>query len=315
MERWSELSQVPADFGPTVVVIGTFDGVHRGHQELLGTLVDRARATGRKAVAMTFWPHPLQVHLPSGGPQLITGLQTRLDELEKCGLDAVLTVDYTLEFARQTPREFIKNYVVDGLGAREMIVGKGIRFGWQNVGNLETLLALGEELGFEVSVQDWVTKTTGRRWSSSWARELLERGQVDEVTDILGRAHTVSGTVVHGFKRGRDLGFPTANLGPDLQGFIPGDGVYAGWLIRANGDRLPAAISIGTNPTFENVSRSVEAYALDRTDLDLYDEHVSFEFAKRLRGNVKFDGVDALIAQMGADVAKARVELGVAPPN
>jgi len=315
VERWNELSEVPADFGPTVVVIGTFDGVHRGHQMLLNTLTDRARATGRKAVAMTFWPHPLQVHLPSGGPQLITGLQARLDELEKCGLDAVLIVNYTLEFARQTPREFITDYVLEGLHAAEVVVGKGIRFGWQNVGNLETLRELSRELNFEVTVQEWVTETTGRRWSSSWARELLQRGEVAEAGEILGRSHTVTGTVVHGFKRGRDLGFPTANLGSDLEGFIPGDGVYAGWLIRAEGQRLPAAISIGTNPTFENVARSVEAYVLDRTDLDLYDERVSFEFTRRLRGNVKFEGVTALVEQMERDIAKARVELGVTDQN
>lgn len=315
MERWSELDQVPDDFGETIVVIGNFDGVHRGHQVLLATLIDRARATGRKAVAMTFWPHPQHVHLPDGNLQLITGISSRLDRLEKLGLDAVLTVNYDLDFARQSPREFIQNYVVSGLGAREVVAGSGIRFGWQNIGNLQTLKELGSELGFQVTVQDLMTQDTGRRWSSSWARELLERGEVAEVADILGRAHTVSAIVVHGFKRGRKLGFPTANLGPEVDGHIPGDGVYAGWLIRANGDRLPAAISVGTNPTFANVVRSVEAHVLDRDDLDLYDEYVHFEFTRRLRGNTKFDGIDALIAQMTADVDAARVVLGVSDPN
>lgn len=311
MERFSELDEVPDDFGETVVVIGNFDGVHRGHQMLLDTLIERARATGRKAVAVTFWPHPLHVHLPDSGPQLITGLSSRLNQLEHWGLDAVLTVNYTLEFARQSPREFVQNYLLDGLGAKEVVAGEGIRFGWQNVGNLEVMQQLGDELGFDVTVQQLITQDSGRRWSSSWARELLQRGEVDEAGRILGRAHTVSGIVVHGFKRGRELGFPTANLGEDTDGFIPGDGVYAGWLIRADGQRLPAAISVGTNPTFENVARSVEAYVLDRTDLDLYDEYVTFEFTKRLRGNTKFDGIDALIKQMTADVDAARVELGV----
>lgn len=311
MERWSELEQVPDDFGETVVVIGNFDGVHRGHQMLLNTLIDRARATGRKAVAVTFWPHPLQVHLPDAGPQLISGLSSRLNQLEEWGLDAVLTINYTLAFARQSPREFVENYLLRGLNAKEVIAGQGIRFGWQNVGNLQTMQDLGRELGFDVTVQELVTQETGRRWSSSWARELLQRGEVHDVANILGRAHTVSGIVVHGFKRGRELGFPTANLGEEIDGLIPGDGVYAGWLIRADGQRLPAAISVGTNPTFENVSRSVEAYVLDRDDLDLYDEHVTFEFTKRLRGNTKFDGVEALIKQMTADVDQARVELGV----
>lgn len=311
MERFSELDEVPDDFGETVVVIGNFDGVHRGHQMLLDTLIERARATGRKAVAVTFWPHPLHVHLPDSGPQLITGLSSRLNQLEHWGLDAVLIVNYTLEFARQSPREFVQNYLLDGLGAKEVVAGEGIRFGWQNVGNLEVMQQLGDELGFDVTVQQLITQDSGRRWSSSWARELLQRGEVDEAGRVLGRAHTVSGIVVHGFKRGRELGFPTANLGEDTDGFIPGDGVYAGWLIRADGQRLPAAISVGTNPTFENVARSVEAYVLDRTDLDLYDEYVTFEFTKRLRGNTKFDGIDALIKQMTADVEAARVELGV----
>lgn len=312
MERWSELSEVPDDFGETVVVIGNFDGVHRGHQMLLDTLIQRARETGRKAVAVTFWPHPLHVHLPNAGPQLITGLQPRLKQLETWGLDAVLTVNYTLEFARQSPKEFVETYLLQGLNAKEVVAGQGIRFGWQNVGDLATMQQLGQDLGFEVTVQDLITEPTGRRWSSSWARELLQRGEVDEVAAILGRSHTVSGIVVHGFKRGRELGFPTANLGDDTDGFIPGDGVYAGWLIRADGQRLPAAISVGTNPTFENIERSVEAYVLDRDDLDLYDENVVFEFTKRLRGNTKFDGIDALIEQMTADVEQARVALGVA---
>lgn len=315
MERWSELAQVPKDFGETAVVIGNFDGVHRGHRVLLSTLIDRARAARLKAVAMTFWPHPQHVHLPDGNLQLLTGISTRLDELEKTGLDGVLTVNYDLDFARQSPREFVQNYLVQGLRAREVVAGADIRFGWQNIGNLETLQELGAELGFTVTVQDLQTQESGRRWSSSRARELLKLGEVDEVREVLGRAHTVCGIVVHGFKRGRQLGFPTANLGPDLEGHIPGDGVYAGWLIRANGDRLPAAISVGTNPTFANVTRSVEAHVLDRDDLDLYDEHVCFEFTRRLRGNTKFDGVEALIAQMTADVVAARAVLGVSAPN
>lgn len=312
MERWSELDQVPKDFGETVVVIGNFDGVHRGHEMLLDTLMERARATNRKAVAVTFWPHPLHVHLPGAGPQLITGLDQRLDQLQAWGLDAILIVDYTLEFARQSPQEFVENYLLEGLNAKEVVAGQGIRFGWQNVGNLETMQELGEELGFKVTVQKLITEPTGRRWSSSWARELLSRGEVANVSEILGRSHTVSGTVVEGFKRGRELGFPTANLGADIDGFVPGDGVYAGWLIRADGQRLPAAISVGTNPTFENATRSVEAHVLDRDDLELYGELVTFEFVRRLRGNIKFDNADDLIAQMKTDVDQTRSKLGLA---
>src|SRR5690625_3585509 len=171
---------------------------------------------------------------------------------------------------------------------------------------------LGQDLGFEVTVQDLITEPTGRRWSSSWARELLQRGEADEVAAISGRSHTGSGIVVRGFKRGRELGFPTANLGDDTDGFSRGAGVWAGWLIRCAGPPLAAASAVGPNPRFENIERSVEAYVLDRDDLDLCAEYVVFECTKRLRGNTKFDRIDALIKQMTADVEQARVALGVA---
>ena len=243
---------------------------------------------------MTFSPHPQQVHRPDTAPPLLTGDADRLELLEQTGLDAVLLLEYTLEFARQTPEEFVQRYLVDVLHARTVVVGRDVRFGWNNSGDLSTMVELGREHGFDVEVIDDVTPAASadpgsaedraadplrRRWSSTWVRELLDAGDVVQAARVLGRPHRVRGTVVHGDARGRELGFPTANLGPDATGMVPADGVYAGWL-RARRRRqrrttarrvLPAAISIGTNPTFDGVERRVEAYVLDRTDLDLYE--------------------------------------------
>ncbi len=328
MQRWTDLAQVPADFGPSVVTIGNFDGVHRGHAGVLTRMVAGARAAGARSVAVTFTPHPQQVHRPETAPPLLTGDTDRLELLEATGLDAVLLLTYTLEFAQQTAEEFVRRYLVDGLRARTVVVGRDVRFGRGNVGDLATMVGLGERYGFGVEVIEDVApdRATGsapgsasdhaqRRWSSTWVRELLESGEVDRAGEVLGRPHRMRGTVVHGDARGRDLGFPTANLSPDAAGMVPADGVYAGWLRRpalAPGSAdavLPAAISVGTNPTFAGAQRRVEAYVLDRTDLDLYGEEVVLDFVARLRPTLRFDSVDALVARMHRDVADVRVAL------
>ncbi|AEE45672.1 bifunctional riboflavin kinase/FAD synthetase [Cellulomonas fimi] len=336
VQRWNDLADVPSGFGPSVVTIGNFDGVHRGHASVLTRMCADARAAGARAVAVTFTPHPLQVHRPDEAPELLTGDEDRLELLEQTGLDAVLLLPYTLEFARQTPQEFVERYLVDGLRARTVVVGRDVRFGWQNSGDLSTMVALGERYGFEVEVIDDVTPAAAadpgsaedraadplrRRWSSTWARELLAAGDVVQAARVLGRPHRVRGTVVHGDARGRELGYPTANLGGDLAGMVPADGVYAGWLRRTRhadgspvdpheGDVvLPAAVSIGTNPTFDGVERRVEAYVLDRDDLDLYDQQVVVELVERLRPTLRFDSVEALLERMGEDVERVRVVL------
>lgn len=333
VQRWNDLADVPSGFGPSVVTIGNFDGVHRGHVSVLTRMCADARAVGARAVAVTFTPHPLQVHRPDSAPELITGDEDRLELLAETGLDAVLLLPYTLEFARQTPQEFVERYLVDGLRTRTVVVGRDVRFGWQNAGDLSTMVALGERYGFDVEVIEDVTPAPAadpgsaedqaadplrRRWSSTWARELLEAGDVVQAARVLGRPHRVRGTVVHGDARGRELGYPTANLGGELTGMVPADGVYAGWLRRvrhADGtavtsqdpDRvLPAAVSIGTNPTFDGQERRVEAYVLDRDDLDLYDEQVVVELVERLRPTLRFDSVDALLERMGEDVERVR---------
>jgi len=341
VQVWTELAQVPVDFGPSVVTLGNFDGVHRGHAQVLRRMADDARTAGLCSAAVTFTPHPAQVHRPAIAPPLLTGDADRMALMAATGLDAVLLVTYTLEFARQSPEEFVHRYLVDGLHARTVVVGRDVRFGAGNSGDLATMVELGGRLGFDVEVVEDVRAAdqaqvadgphTGddpaprpallRRWSSTWAREALAAGDLRMAAQVLGRAHRVRGTVVHGDARGRGLGYPTANLGPDLTGMVPADGVYAGWLRRlrhADGtavapgesdDVLPAAVSVGTNPTFDGAGRRVEAYVLDRTDLELYDEEVAVELVERVRGMERFDSVEALTAQMADDVERVRALL------
>ncbi|WP_265523268.1 bifunctional riboflavin kinase/FAD synthetase [Oerskovia flava] len=331
MHLWTDLDQVPPSFGPSVVTIGNFDGVHRGHAEVLGRIVRLAADQGARPVAVTFHPHPAAVHRPDSAPELITGIADRVELLAATGLDAILLLEYTLDLARQTPEEFVERYLVRGLRARWVVVGHDVRFGRDNTGTLETMVSLGERYGFEVLAIDDIgedaAQAAGRdaahhaRWSSTGVRALLAEGDVRAAAEVLGRDHRVRGTVVHGDARGRELGFPTANLGA-VSGMIPADGVYAGRLVRpqlAAADpqhpdvRLPAAVSIGTNPTFDGAERRVEAYVLDRTDLDLYDEEVVVELVERLRPTVRFEGMEPLIVQMHDDVARARQILAAGP--
>jgi len=343
MLRWTDLSQIPQGYGPSVVTMGNFDGVHKGHQAVLATVVARARryvadgsggaggsagaagsagtagsageerSAGALAVAVTFQPHPVAVLHPERAPQIITANELRLDLLAATGLDAVLVMEFTRELALWTPERFVADVFVKALGASVVVVGEDTRFGVRNSGNVETLRQLGVKYGFEVLTLKDIGE--GGRWSSSRVRSLVTAGDVSGAAGILGRPHQVSGEVVHGDHRGRELGYPTANLSQASAGLIPADGVYAGRLIRPSLPErdperaLPAAISIGTNPTFEGTQRRVEAYVLDRTDLDLYGENVILEFVERLRPTEKFDSIDALIRQMADDVERARTVL------
>jgi riboflavin kinase / FMN adenylyltransferase len=366
VHRWTDLAQVPTGFGPSVVTLGNFDGVHRGHRSVLARMVADARSAGARAVVVTFDPHPAQVHRPDEAPPLLTGIEDRLELLAETGLDAVLVLRYTLDFARQSPEEFVSRCLVQCLSARTVVVGRDVRFGWGNAGDLSTMVELGERYGFTVEViedqaadpalgearaadadadADEVTRAEAehlrhvaeplhRRWSSTWVRELLAAGRVAEAADVLGRPHRMRGVVVHGDARGRELGYPTANLAPTSAGMVPADGVYAGWLrvtrgldapapagvpgrAAGAGDRLPAAISVGTNPTFDGAERRVEAYVLDRTDLDLYDREVVLEFVSRVRPTLRFESVAELVATMDLDVERVRAALagsGAAAP-
>lgn len=312
MQYFNGLSEIPAGFGPSVVTLGNFDGVHRGHREILLNLVALARDRGARAVAITFDPHPAQVHRPESAPGQIMSLADRVATMAQTGLDAVLVLHYTVEFAQQSPEEFVRAIFVDALDAVAVVIGRDVRFGKGNTGDLTSMQQLGERFGFQVEVIEEFG--TDRRCSSTWVREALERGDVRTAAEVLGRAHQMHGTVVHGAARGRELGFPTANLAPEATGYIPADGVYAGWLIDASGASWPAAISVGSNPTFGGVSRQVEAHVIDRPeesveDFNLYGQSVSVEFVERLRGMVAYTGAEALITQMCKDVVQAHAVL------
>lgn len=339
MQVWYGPEQVPttltgADGTGSVVTIGVFDGVHRGHQAILERVVERAHALGAEAgsgaprplaVALTFDPHPARVHRPEAGVELVASLADRLERLAAVGLDGVLVIHYTLEFAEQSAEEFVRTWVEGVLGARAVVVGDDVRFGRGNEGDASTLLAIGAEDGVDVEIVSDVLSPEGRRWSSTWVRELLEAGDVAGASRVLGHPHRLRGTVVHGLRRGRQLGFPTANLDAASVGVVPPDGVYAGWLVREPGsgeesrpgeERLPAAISIGTNPTFDDVpERTVEAYVLGRSDLDLYGQVVGIELVERLRPMLAFDALEPLLTQMDQDVRDAARCLGVPEPD
>ncbi|MGB4777000.1 bifunctional riboflavin kinase/FAD synthetase [Microbacterium sp.] len=309
-------SEVPEGFGPSVVAIGKFDGVHSGHR----AVIDRARVAaaeaGAQVVAVTFDRNPLSLLRPELCPEPLSSIDQKLGLLAEVGLDATLVLRFDAELAALEPRAFVEHVLVR-LGVVTVMVGDDFRFGRGGVGDPVLLARLGREYGFAVEVVGDV-QGGGRRVSSSWVRDLLAVGDVEDAARLLGRPHAVSGEVVHGLKRGRELGFPTANLGEDAEGFIPADGVYAGWLVVAGGPgdaagvttRYPAAISVGTNPTFGDVARrQVEAYVLDESGLDLYGHRVQLRFTHRIRGMVAFEGIDALVAQMTDDVARVRAAL------
>ncbi|WP_233121523.1 bifunctional riboflavin kinase/FAD synthetase [Tersicoccus sp. Bi-70] len=327
MQYFPDVAEVPAGFGPSVVTIGNFDGVHRGHQQVIAELVRQARQRSVPAVVVTFDPHPATVHRPESAPTLIMGLDDRLEALAELGVDAVLVMHYTAELARSTAEDFITDVFLDALGAGAVVVGHDVRWGRDNAGDRQEMERLGAAHGFAVTVIEEYQFGAGdpddpgqeRRGSSTWIREALDAGDVRTAATVLGRPHRMRGLVVHGAARGRALGFPTANLAPDAVGYIPADGVYAGWLIDERGDRWPAAISVGSNPTFEGVSRQVEAHVIDRPAgedvnvFDLYGQRVAVEFIELLRGMVAYTGVEALIEQMRLDIETTRTVLQGAP--
>ncbi len=307
MRIWRSLSEVPADLGRTVLIIGNFDGVHLGHR----AVVRRARAVadrdGLRVVAATFDPHPMAVLRPEHAPLTLTDVEHRAVLLGEAGVDDVFVIPFSREIAAWTPQEFIDRVVVEGLHAAHVIVGGNFRFGARASGDVAFLTEAGRRQDFEV---EGLELDGGPQvWSSTYVRTCLAAGDVEGAAEALGRPYAVTGNVVRGDQRGRELGYPTANV-PTQGRAVPADGVYAGWLRRLDepgSDPLPAAISVGTNPTFEGErDRRVEAYVLDRTDLDLYERPVEVSFVARIRGMVRFEGVEALIATMAQDVERTR---------
>jgi riboflavin kinase/FMN adenylyltransferase len=299
------------------VTIGNFDGVHRGHQAVLERTVGLAGELGAASVAMTFDPHPKAVHAPEHTPELITGLADRLDRMAATGLDGILVQEYTLEFALQTPQQFARDYLVDGLSAGAIVLGQDTRFGRGNAGDLDTMRALGTALGFAVEVVDDAAGAAdgSRRWSSTWVRELLEAGDLRGAAEILGRPHRLRGTIVHGDEIGRQIGFPTANL--DVEGgFIPRHGVYAGWLTIVDargggagpvvGEALPSAVSLGINYTVGGQELRVEAHVIDGQGLDLYGAVAVLDLIEWRRPMLDFGSIDALTEALAADVVWCR---------
>ena len=284
----------------SVVVIGVFDGVHKGHQEVLNRA--KAIAGDEKIIALTFDPHPVSVFAPERAPTLLTILTDRIELLKIHNADQVAVMRFTPEFAAMVPEDFVNKVLVQQLAATTVVVGKNFTYGHKAAGNIETLKAHTE---FETVVLD-LAPEDGEVVSSTRIRKLIIEGDVEKARELLTRPHRLDGIVVHGEKRGREIGYPTANLGDLEHQTIPADGIYAGWL-SVGIDRWPAAISIGTNPTFEGArGRQVEAYALDQVGLDLYTKAATIEFGWRLRDTLKFDGLEPLLIQMAKDCAKAR---------
>jgi riboflavin kinase/FMN adenylyltransferase len=310
MQRWQGPAEVPDHWGSSVVTIGNFDGVHRGHQRVVSRAGAVAAALGLPLVVVTFDPHPDEVVRPGSHPPFLCTARRQSVLLAGLGVDAVCVIEFTLEFSRLGPDEFVRIVLVDRLHAARVVVGEDFRFGHKAAGDVALLAELGEKYDFSVEGVPLLADD-GVRISSSEIRAKLTAGDVAGAALDLGRPHRVEGIVVRGHRRGRALGFPTANLETLPHTAIPADGVYAGWLVAvdddgSDGERWPAAISVGTNPTFDGRERSVEAYALDRDDLDLYGAHMGADFTERLRDTVKFASVEELVAQMHSDVDAAR---------
>ncbi|MFF0727285.1 bifunctional riboflavin kinase/FAD synthetase [Streptomyces sp. NPDC004134] len=308
MQRWRGLEDIPEGWGRSVVTIGSFDGVHRGHQLIIGRTVERAGELGVQSVVVTFDPHPMEVVRPGSHPPLLAAHHRRAELMADLGVDALLILPFTAEFSKLSPADFVVKVLVDKLHARVVVEGPNFRFGHKAAGDVAFLTSLGETYDYAVDVVDLQVSGAaggGEPFSSTLARRLIAEGDVTGAAEVLGRPHRVEGVVVRGAQRGRELGFPTANLETLPHTAIPADGVYAGWL-EAAGERLPAAISVGTNPQFDGTERTVEAYALDRDDLDLYGLHVAVDFLAFVRGQERFETVEDLKDQMRRDVDACR---------
>lgn len=301
MQVWRDgTGEVPADVGRTVVTIGIFDGVHRGHQRIVHRALARAAELRLPAVGVTFDPLPEFVLRPEGTPTLLTTLDRRLELLGQLGLDGIYVIDFTSEFSQKSPEEFVESVLVGQLRAVDVVVGANFKFGRRAAGDVSTLRELGATAGFMVDGIELVGDR-GEVFSSSWIRARIAAGDVESAAEALGRPHRLEGVVVHGDHRGRELGYPTANLDLPAALAVPADGVYAGFL-----DGMPAAVSVGTNPTFQGIGRRVEAYAIDEVGLDLYGRVMALDLVRRLRPMVTFEGVEALVAQMAVDVEQSR---------
>ncbi|WP_243842962.1 bifunctional riboflavin kinase/FAD synthetase [Mumia sp. ZJ430] len=299
---------------PSVVCVGVFDGVHVGHRHVLARARERAAelspGTPLEVVAVTFDPHPTAVFAPDRAPDLLTTVEQRVALLQEAGADEVRVLGFGTEMASWSPEEFVERILIGQLRVAGVVVGANFTYGRKAAGDVDTLIKSGVAHGFvaEGVGLDGDSETV---YSSTYVRALVAEGDVAEAARVLRRPHSVRGTVIEGDKRGRQMGFPTANVLPPVGCAVPADGVYAGWLRRYDtGDVLSAAISVGTNPTFDGNQRRVESYVLDRDDLELYGVDVSVSFVSRVRGQIRFDDVESLIGRMHRDVRDVREALG-----
>ncbi|HTF52137.1 MAG TPA: bifunctional riboflavin kinase/FAD synthetase [Pseudonocardia sp.] len=308
MLRWRGLDDVPTGWGRSVVTVGVFDGVHRGHQKLIGRAVAVAAARDLPSVLVTFDPHPTEVIRPGHHPAQLTTLARRAELVGELGISAFCVLPFTTELARMPANEFAHEVLVERLHAAAVLVGDNFTFGHGAKGDVPLLGQLGRRFGFAVEGLELITDTTdpgnGITYSSTYIRACIDGGDVALAAQALGRPHRLEGVVVRGDRRGHELGFPTANLAPPPFAAVPADGVYACWFVHGK-RQLPAAVSVGTNPTFSGRQRTVEAYVLDVNE-DFYGHHVALDFVDRLRGMERFDSVDALVEQMHRDVIRTR---------
>jgi len=300
----TEASALPREVEGTVVTVGTFDGVHRGHQAILSEIEERARARGLSSMLLTFDRHPLQVLRADSAPLLLTTPDEKKAILAQSGLDYVAFVSFTVEFSRYSPEQFVEEVLVRRLRARELVIGHDHGFGRGRSGDVSVLRRLGQIHGFDVDVVSGVD-VDGALVSSTRLREAIAAGRVAEAAAGLGRPYSLRSTVVHGMGRGRSLGFPTANLTPPASDkLLPAEGIYA---VRASlsSEILDGLLHLGPRPTFAGSPPSIELYLLD-FDRDIYGDQVVVEFLERLRGVQPFDSAAALVEQMRADVVEAR---------
>jgi riboflavin kinase / FMN adenylyltransferase len=319
VQYYEDVDDVAEGFGPSAVTIGKFDGVHVGHRAVIAHLERAARQHGLVSTVVTFDRHPLSIIDPGKVPPALTSIAQRRELLDDVGVDATLLLRFDAELQSWTPETFVSRILVETLHAELVFVGSDFRFGAKGAGDVALLRTLGAQHGFsvelidDVDLVDDVRPDGERRVSSTWIRELLGEGRVAEAARLLGREHAVRSVVVHGNQRGRAMGYPTANLDPSCEGFVPADGVYAARVLH-DGTVYPAAVSVGNNPTFEGVpAKQIEAHLLD-VDIDLYGETISVLFVSYVRGMVKFSSMDELAAQMRQDDRDIRTLLGLPAP-
>jgi len=306
MQRWRGYDAAPSGWGRSAITIGVFDGVHRGHQEIIGHTVKRARDLGVQSVVVTFDPHPAEVVRPGSHPAVLTEPARKAELIEALGADVLCVIPFTPEFSRLSAEQFVHDVLVEHLHAALVVVGENFRFGHKAAGDEALLTRLGRTFGFGVEDTPLIA-ADGTVFSSTYIRACVDAGDVAAAAAALGRAHRVEGVVIRGDGRGRELGYPTANLLCGQYTAIPADGVYAAWLVRRS-QRHMAAVSIGTNPTFSGRERRVEAYVLD-FDGDLYGERLALDFGARLREMRTYQGLAPLVAQIAQDVLDTRAVL------